>query len=389
MQAISTVTTLLFLSITALIAAEFVPVSLLTTIAEEIGISYGLAGQTVTAVGIMAMLSSLILAPLFKKLDRKYLLLALILNLALSSFIIAFAQGALSLFVGRALLGISVGGFWSQLNSVMQNLFKDDPKKLPKAFSFVLSGVSVATIIALPGAKFLGDFLGFRGVFLLLGAFALILAFSAYKVLPKIAPSDNVSFKTLSKLLLDFKVIICLVMLCGGYFSYHIIFTYVRVILDSAALSSQSLTLTLLVLAVFNVLGTIVSGKILSTHFNLTFILVPLFMLAAIFALYLSLGRSIEILPLTVLTFGFGFLPVLWQLWLLKIMPHLTEMVSCLQVAIIQLSVGLAASVGGVMVDDFGLESLLTISAIVGLVVLSLVPLALPSRLLRAQTALS
>ena len=351
MQAISTVTTLLFLSITALIAAEFVPVSLLTTIAEEIGISYGLAGQTVTAVGIMAMLSSLILAPLFKKLDRKYLLLALILNLALSSFIIAFAQGALSLFVGRALLGISVGGFWSQLNSVMQNLFKDDPKKLPKAFSFVLAGVSVATIIALPGAKFLGDFLGFRGVFLLLGAFA--------------------------------------VMLCGGYFSYHIIFTYVRVILDSAALSSQSLTLTLLVLAVFNVLGTIVSGKILSTHFNLTFILVPLFMLAAIFALYLSLGRSIEILPLTVLTFGFGFLPVLWPLWLLKIMPHLTEMVSCLQVAIIQLSVGLAASVGGVMVDDFGLESLLTISAIVGLVVLSLVPLALPSRLLRAQTALS
>lgn len=389
MQAISTVTTLLFLSITALIAAEFVPVSLLTTIAEEIGISYGLAGQTVTAVGIMAMLSSLILAPLFKKLDRKYLLLALILNLALSSFIIAFAQGALSLFVGRALLGISVGGFWSQLNSVMQNLFKDDPKKLPKAFSFVLSGVSVATIIALPGAKFLGDFLGFRGVFLLLGAFALILAFSAYKVLPKIAPSDNVSFKTLSKLLLDFKVIICLVMLCGGYFSYHIIFTYVRVILDSAALSSQSLTLTLFVLAVFNVLGTIVSGKILSTHFNLTFILVPLFMLGAIFTLYLSLAQSLEIVPLTALTFGFGFLPVLWPLWLLKIMPHLTEMVSCLQVAIIQLSVGLAASVGGVMVDDFGLESLLTISAIVGLVVLSLVPLALPARLLRAKTALS
>lgn len=177
MQAISTVTSLLFLSITALIAADFVPVSLLTTIAQEIGISYGLAGQTVTAVGIMAMLSSLILAPLF--------------------------------------------------------------------------------------------------------------------------------------------------------------------------------------------------------------------MLAAIFVLYLSLGQSIEILPLTVLTFGFGFLPVLWPLWLLKIMPNLTEMVSCLQVAIIQLSVGLAASVGGVMVDDFGLKSLLTISAIVGFVVLSLVPLALPSRLLRAQTALS
>lgn len=335
------------------------------------------------------MLSSLILAPLFKNLDRKYLLLALILNLSLSSFIIALSQGAISLFVGRALLGISVGGFWSQLNSVMQNLFQADPKKLPKAFSFVLSGVSVATIIALPGAKFLGDFLGFRGVFLLLGAIALGLALISYKVLPKIAPSDNVSFKTLSKLFLDFKVIICLIMLCGGYFSYHIIFTYVRVILESAALSSQSLTLTLLILAVFNVLGTIAAGKILGTHFNLAFILVPLFMLGAIFTLYLSLAQSLEIVPLTALTFGFGFLPVLWPLWLLKIMPHLTEMVSCLQVAIIQLSVGLAASVGGVMVDDFGLESLLTISAIVGFVVLALVPLALPARLLRAKTALS
>lgn len=45
---------LLFMGVTGLIPAEFIPVSLLTPIARELGVTEGMAGQSVTAVGVFA-----------------------------------------------------------------------------------------------------------------------------------------------------------------------------------------------------------------------------------------------------------------------------------------------------------------------------------------------
>lgn len=53
----------LFMGVTSLIAAEFIPVSLLTPIAQELAISEGMAGQSVTIVGVFAVVTSLLLAP--------------------------------------------------------------------------------------------------------------------------------------------------------------------------------------------------------------------------------------------------------------------------------------------------------------------------------------
>ena len=60
----------LFMGVMALIAAEFIPVSLLTPIARDLAVSEGMAGQTVTAVGVLAVLTSLLLAPLTGNTDR-------------------------------------------------------------------------------------------------------------------------------------------------------------------------------------------------------------------------------------------------------------------------------------------------------------------------------
>lgn len=61
----------LFMGVTSLISAEFIPISLLTSIAKDLTITEGQAGQSVTMVGIFAVISSLLLAPLTKYIDRK------------------------------------------------------------------------------------------------------------------------------------------------------------------------------------------------------------------------------------------------------------------------------------------------------------------------------
>ncbi|GKT28688.1 MFS transporter [Aduncisulcus paluster] len=65
----------LFVGVTSLVAAEFIPISLLTPIAQDLAITEGMAGQTVTVVGIFAVLTSLLLAPLTKGINRRHILL--------------------------------------------------------------------------------------------------------------------------------------------------------------------------------------------------------------------------------------------------------------------------------------------------------------------------
>ncbi|SDX86748.1 hypothetical protein [Roseicitreum antarcticum] len=59
------------LCVAVLIASEFMPVSLLTPIAGELGISEGQAGQVISISGLFAVITSLTIAGLTRNIDRK------------------------------------------------------------------------------------------------------------------------------------------------------------------------------------------------------------------------------------------------------------------------------------------------------------------------------
>ncbi len=155
----------LFMGVTSLIAAEFIPVSLLSPIAQELAITEGMARQTVTVVGVFAVITSLLLAPLTRSIDRRHILLVFSALLVVSNLIVAMAPGFAILLAGRAILGICVGGFWSMASAVTLQLVPS--KDVPRALSIVYAGVSVATIISLPVASWLGHQIGWRNVFFL------------------------------------------------------------------------------------------------------------------------------------------------------------------------------------------------------------------------------
>lgn len=58
------------MSVAGLVMAELLPVSLLTTMANDLGITEGSAGQAVTATVIIALCSSLFSAELTRRIDR-------------------------------------------------------------------------------------------------------------------------------------------------------------------------------------------------------------------------------------------------------------------------------------------------------------------------------
>src|SRR4051812_31598441 len=101
------------IGVAGLIIAEFLPAGVLTPLARDLRISEGMAGQAVTATSVLAVITSLLIAYLTRNLNRRTVLLSLSFLLSLSSLIVAFAPNFFLLLLGRFVLGISLGGFWS------------------------------------------------------------------------------------------------------------------------------------------------------------------------------------------------------------------------------------------------------------------------------------
>src|SRR6478735_8342131 len=101
------------LCVFALIASEFMPVSLLTPMAASLGVTEGQAGYGIAISGAFAVITSLSIPALAARTDRRKLLLALTALMALSGAVVALATSYVTYMGGRALIGVVIGGFWS------------------------------------------------------------------------------------------------------------------------------------------------------------------------------------------------------------------------------------------------------------------------------------
>jgi predicted MFS family arabinose efflux permease len=136
------------LCVFALVASEFLPVSLLTPIATDLHVTEGLAGRGIAISGALAVLTSLSISAIAGTLNRKILLLALTAVMGVSGAIVALAPNYLTYMVGRALIGVVIGGFWSLSAAMAIRLVPAN--QVPRALAIFNSGNALATVIAAP-----------------------------------------------------------------------------------------------------------------------------------------------------------------------------------------------------------------------------------------------
>ena len=138
----------LSMCVAMLIAAEFMPVSLLTPIAQDLGATEGQAGLAISISGLFAVLASLLIARISATRDRRHVLIGLTLVMLLSLCLIAISPSFWLLMVSRALLGIVIGGFWALATATVMRLV--DQPSVPKALGLMYMGNAMATAFAAP-----------------------------------------------------------------------------------------------------------------------------------------------------------------------------------------------------------------------------------------------
>ena len=348
----------------ALVASEFLPASLLTRMARDLHVSEGVAGQAVTATAIMAGIAALTAPVLTRRFDRRAVLSAFGVLLIASNAIVNLAPDLTTLLLGRLLLGIAIGGFWSLAASVVSRLVP--PDAAPKAMSIIMIGVSAATVCAAPAGALMGELWGWRAVFAAGSALGVAALVAQRMCLPAMPPTSFVSIRDMLKATQSAPVrvgLIASVLMFGGHFAG---FTYVRPFMEGpAALSSTMLSGVLLTFGVAGFAGNLAGGMGVTRSLSATVILVPLFIAISTATMAAFAPVTSVSVPMTAIWgLAFGAVPIAAQTWMMRAAPDQLESVGGVFIAVIQASIVLGSIAGGVLIDGVGAKAPLLLTAL-------------------------
>lgn len=355
----------LALGVFGLVTAEFLPASLLTPMAADLGITEGTAGQAVTATAIVALVASLLITAATRTIDRRVLLLGFSILLIVSNLLVALAPGLPVLLVGRVLLGIAIGGFWTMSAALAMRLVP--AAMVPRALSLIFSGVSAATIFAAPFGSYLGHLFGWRSVFLVAAGLGVLTLVVQAATLPRMAPSGSARLKTLFDVLLRPGVGLGMFTAMLVFIGHFAFFTYLRPFLETVpGIGISAISGILLGFGIANFLGTLLAGPLLERSLRLALVSMPLLMGVLGLGLVM-LGHAPVAGSLLVALWGlaFGAVPVAWSTWLTRTVPDQAESAGGLLVAAIQLAIALGAAGGGVIFDVTGATGVFASSSLV------------------------
>ncbi|MEZ2602954.1 MFS transporter [Kluyvera intermedia] len=363
----------LALGVFGLITAEFLPASLLTPMAQSLGISEGLAGQTVTATALVALVTGLLITSATKSIDRRWVLMFFTLLQIISSLLVAFAPSLHVLLAGRLLLGVAIGGFWAMSTATAIRLVP--ARDVPKALSIIFAGVSIATVVAAPLGSYLGSLIGWRNVFILCVVPGMLALLWQLWVLPSMRPENSGSLSTLLRVLRRPGMVgglLATIFIFSGHFAF---FTYLRPFLETVGQASvETVSLILLGFGVANFIGTSIAGHLLARNLRLTLALVP-FAMGVLALLMVAFGHLalVDGLLVTLWGFAFGLVPVGWSTWLATTVSDEAESAGGLLVASIQLAISAGAAGGGVVFDMNGASGVFTASGVLLVVAMGVV----------------
>lgn len=372
------------LSVAMLIAAEFMPVSLLTPMAQGLGATEGATGQAISISGLFALAASLLITTVAGGFNRKWVLFGLTALMLLSLVMVAMAANFAVLMIARALLGICIGGFWALAAAVMMRLVPAED--LPRALSVMYGGQAIAAAFAAPLGSYLGEILGWREVFWALTPVVALNLVWHIAALPSLPARGGQSIGTLIAVLRRpyFRRGLIAAMLTWG--SAYTMFTYLRPFLEQVTGADPVLlSVLLLVLGLAGFIGTWLAGRIVSDRVA-GLLKLPALVMGGVTLALLFVGTSPFATGLMLAVWGTmnTLVSVIFMTWMTRNLDDAPEAGGSLMVAAIQSSILLGAVIGGLLLDAFSITA--TFAGSVALAAIAVLLIGNGQRLLKPNS---
>ncbi|MGW5863180.1 MFS transporter [Streptomyces sp. NPDC055239] len=353
------------LGIFSIVTTEILPIGLLTPIGDSFGISDGTAGLMMTLPGILAAVAAPTVTVTTARADRRHMLCALILVLALANFLAAVAPGYWLMLVSRVLVGTVIGAFWSMGSGLAARLVPE--AQVGRATAVIFSAVPLGSVLGVPAGTWIAQLAGWRAVFVVMGVLTLAVFAALVVSVPPLPPVQVTRLTVLRDLLGTPRVRVGLAATFLIVTAHFGTYTYVTPFLAEVTHAGpRSITVFLLAYGVAGIVGNFLAGAWARRSLRPTFTVAACLLAAATLLLpVLGTGRPGALVLLLIWGAAYGAVPVCSQTWFVTAAPGAPEAASVLFTSSFQATFALGALAGGTVVDATSTTVVMALGGIV------------------------
>jgi DHA1 family inner membrane transport protein len=170
---------------------EFVMMGLLPNVAADLSISVPTAGHVISAYALGVVIGAPLIAVMAARWPRHRLLLTLMACFAAGNFASALAPGYASLIAIRFVAGLPHGAYFGVASLVAASLVPANERA--RAIGRMMLGLTGATLAGVPLATWVGQTLGWRGAYALVGAIGVLTCALISRCVPRAGPVKGAS----------------------------------------------------------------------------------------------------------------------------------------------------------------------------------------------------
>ncbi|MDT7536246.1 MFS transporter [Sphingobium sp. SA2] len=283
---------------------EFAAMSLLPFFARDLGIDVPTAGHAISAYALGVVAGAPVIAAFGARLPRRKLLIGLMALFAIGNGLSALSPSYGWMLVFRFLSGVPHGAYFGVAALVAAKLVPIE--KRAQAIARVMSGLTIATVLGVPVANWMGQALGWRSGFFVVTA----LAIATMTLVALYAPRDAGDPKASAarELTALAKPQVWLTLLTGaiGFGGLFAVYTYVAsTMIEVTGVSEVWVPVILMIFGVGMTIGNLVAAWMADRALNRTVILVLLWSAGAL-ALFPLMAGNIWTLSLIIFLIGAG-----------------------------------------------------------------------------------
>jgi predicted MFS family arabinose efflux permease len=337
-----------------LVTNEFLPVALLTGIRTSLGVSQGAAATMVTVPAVVAAIASPALAVAAGRLDRRLVLLLMAGLFILSDALSAAAPNFAIMLLARFLLGIGIGGFWAIGASIGGRLVPEPHAAWAR--SVIFSGITLAIVLGVPVASFVGGWLGWRIAFAATAGLALLALVWMALLLPQLGVEQPVTGAELVRVVrapnARLGLVVTLGLVAGQYAAYTFITPFLA---NTDHAGPRVISVLLLVFGIGGLIGNFGVVRLLSRRLKATVVgMAATLAVATAVMPVVGAWRPAVVVALGVWGLAYGAMTVAMQTWVFTADRRDLWAGSALFPAVFQASIAVGSLLGGVAVAILG-----------------------------------
>jgi len=333
------------------ILSELLPSGILPQMAEGLGVADTQVGFL---VGVYALASAICAIPLVSAtlaVNRKRLLLALLIGFAASNIVVAVSSSYSVIIACRILGGICAGVMWPMIAAYGTRLVSADMQG--KAITIIMAGNTLGISIGMPAMTTVGVSFGWRAEFMALGLLVAIIAVLSHFFLPSVEGAKLSKSNSPLAALKNARMLVVLLLTFLTVTAHYGIYTYITLLVEKIRFPG-GIGLALLIFGIGSILSVFGSAKYVDAH--LRGLIVSMLVTGALaMALFLAFAGTPGVSHVAFFLWGIAFGPLvsMYQTAVSKLVDEAKDVATSVQSSVFNFSIMIATWIAGLLLTRF------------------------------------